>query len=245
MPIEFLTDQQAAKYGQFTAAPSERNWSALAVSGSRDAIVILAGGRHPDGRLTDLTEQRLAKGAAIFLAGAASNVLVMSGRYAMGPRAIRFPDVQALIAKARLITLGVPAEAVVAAGDDMVRDTITEALMARRVAIERGWSTIVLVTSDLHMVRARLIFERVLGDEFTVEPAEAPCGDLLSPEREAMYREIVSSHLAFEPAVIPDPRDWETWYRAHHDLYAEFADIDSRFRVDGKEVSQAYVAQDE
>lgn len=54
-----------------------------------------------------------------------------------------------------------------------------EARTLERLARERGWEDVVVVTSDFHVFRARLILERCFGDRLRIE--DAPSSPLWRP----------------------------------------------------------------
>lgn len=54
-----------------------------------------------------------------------------------------------------------------------------EAQSLERLARERGWDDVVVVTSDFHVFRARLILERCFGDRLRLE--DAPSSPLWRP----------------------------------------------------------------
>lgn len=61
-----------------------------------------------------------------------------------------------------LAALGVPAHAVVVLAED-APGTWDEARLVARAAAERGWASVVIVTSAYHTRRAGLLFEAALG----------------------------------------------------------------------------------
>lgn len=85
--------------------------------------------------------------------------------------------------------------------EDQSIDTISNAWYAKKLCLEpQSITSCILVTSDYHMERARIIFEWVLGPHYTVACVEAP--SLLSDEErdrrdqfEKMLIGYVKTHL--------------------------------------------------
>jgi uncharacterized SAM-binding protein YcdF (DUF218 family) len=120
-----------------------------------DAIVVLGGGMpywlgrnkvDPD----DLRSSRLAAGARAWLAGRAPLVILSGGGGG------RQGSEAAMMAKA-IRRLQVPASALVL--EERSRSTRDNAVNTARLARERGIHQVLLVTSAVHMPRARLLFE--------------------------------------------------------------------------------------
>lgn len=121
------------------------------------AIVVLGGGMHyswlerrgvtPD----ELRSSRVAAGARAFLAGRAPLVILSGGG---GGR----HGTEAEMMAAAIGRLGVPRSALVL--EERSRSTRDNAVNTARLADERGIHRVLLVTSAVHMPRARLEFER-------------------------------------------------------------------------------------
>lgn len=118
-----------------------------------DALVILAGGNTG----------RWLEGADLYREGYARHLLVSPG-YAdpVGDRlrreGVRYPS-YAEVMRDVYSQLGVPASAIeiMPAGFD---NTADEAAGAKRIALERGWTAVIVVTAKYHTRRARYAFER-------------------------------------------------------------------------------------
>ena len=120
-----------------------------------DAIVVLAGSRAD--RWLEAIDLRAAGHAqAIVLSRGARG----DGEGYLESRGIRLPD-GAEIARAAMIELGVPAEAV-AFLPGTADSTAEEAVLVRRLAESSGWHRVIVVTSKQHTRRARLAFRREL-----------------------------------------------------------------------------------
>jgi len=166
----------------FSAEPVADGLTWLAESGIRstmrpdvtyDAAIVLGGGIDPvASKETGETElgpagDRVVKGFELFHAGRVRNLLLSAG----GPR----PEepVEADFAAALYRRLGVPAEAIVLERES--RNTRENAKNSARIVRERGWRTLLLVTSAMHMPRAEASFRRA-GMEVDVLPVDHQFG---------------------------------------------------------------------
>jgi uncharacterized SAM-binding protein YcdF (DUF218 family) len=127
-----------------------------------DAIVTLGGAFRPDGWLDEMSHRRLVYGILLYRQGLAP-LLVLSGTTPpVGPSE---PEVRARLAR----DLGVPSGAILPViGANTTRE---EALRVGAELRPRGVRSILLVSSPLHLVRARAVFERQ-GFAVHAAPAE-------------------------------------------------------------------------
>jgi uncharacterized SAM-binding protein YcdF (DUF218 family) len=102
-----------------------------------DAIVVLAGGRGP----------RLARGLELVRRGVAPVLAVSDGWSPAWPEANR-------------LCAGRPIGATVVCFHPQPYDTHGEAEAVARIAAQRGWSSVEVVSSRYHVVRARMLFQR-------------------------------------------------------------------------------------
>lgn len=94
--------------------------------------------------------------------------------------------------------------------EDQSIDTISNAWYAKKLCLEpQGVTSCIVVTSDYHIERSRVIFEWVLGPQYTVACVEAP--SLLSGEErerrdhfEKMLTDYVKTHLISSIAAGDD-----------------------------------------
>lgn len=133
-----------------------------------DAIVVLGGGvgpAEPPRLLPDLgpAADRVWHAARLFQAGKAP-VIVVSGGRGLVPDAEKLSESGAM--RLFLEDLGVPERAVLEEAES--RNTYENALYTKEVLDSRGDKKILLVTSALHMRRAKAIFESM---GFQVTPA--------------------------------------------------------------------------
>ena len=117
--------------------------------GEADAVVVLASNIQKDGELTAVAMSRLVHGLEL-LADQRAPRLVLTEMHPPA-RSYREP------ARALMGSLRVPGE-LVAVGP--VLNTRDEAQAVARLFAERGWKSLILVTSPTHTRRAALAFER-------------------------------------------------------------------------------------
>ncbi|MEX2111451.1 MAG: YdcF family protein [Gemmatimonadaceae bacterium] len=119
-----------------------------------DAIAALSQGLTPDGQMRGATLDHLLSALELARDRKASAVLVSQERRTFSGRSVTdSADLWQIVR-----TFAVPVEVIFV---DSVITTRTEALRARAIASQRGWSTIAVVTSPLHSRRACATFEAV------------------------------------------------------------------------------------
>jgi uncharacterized SAM-binding protein YcdF (DUF218 family) len=118
-----------------------------------DAIIVLGAGVLSDQTLTDESLRRAIHGLRLFNRGLAP-LLVLSG-----PRRKDVPGLsEAEVRRDLAIQWGIPAGQILVVSDVMT--TQEESLKIAAALSERGASTALLVTSALHMRRAKGVFEK-------------------------------------------------------------------------------------
>ena len=135
-----------------------------------DAIVLLGGfiqQPRPPRIVPDLTggADRLFEAAGLFHAGKAAHIVVSAGN-------LPWSDIVAPEADwigQFLVKLGVPADAIVL--EPKSRNTRENALFSAAILKDRGWHSILLVTSADHMRRAMATFSKV-GVKATAAPTD-------------------------------------------------------------------------
>lgn len=153
------------------ASPSFANWLArtleaqyppvaIAELPQADVVIVLAGFAAPAVSPRVSLEfsggvDRAIEGARIYRAGKATNVLISGGNLPWQPDA---PPEAELIAEF-MVELGVPSDAIMV--ETASRNTRENAVNSAALLAERGWNTVILVTSGTHMPRAKAAFERV------------------------------------------------------------------------------------
>lgn len=207
-----------------------------------DAIIVLGGGRFNNGSLTPLSTIRLDKGMDLYHGNTSNKLLAMGGEFSTyRPGAIRFDQTGANLRKNYYLEHGIPEDSIISI-DWECRDTIGEAFALRKKARELGLRSFALVTSEKHMERALFLFKRILGKDFTVygdETTSAITGDLLDSNEERAYLDLWKEAFSTLSEEIPDPNNWEEWYKGMEMYYLRHKEIHDCFHPAGKE-SQAY-----
>lgn len=135
-----------------------------AVPAVADAVVVLSAGLTHDAFLSQQGFDRLLKGVELMRAGVAPAMVITREEETIAGRRIASDRDQA-----RIVALaGIPEP--ISAG--VVRSTHDEAVSVARIAKERGWRRVVVVTSPFHSWRACRAFERA-GLTVSCVPSES------------------------------------------------------------------------
>ncbi len=147
-----------------------------------DAVMVLGGGLRPQlppRRRVEVAEagDRLLSGVALMGEGKAPWLLVSGGvvSFTAGDPA---PG-EALSAARLAAELGVPPQQILLS--DTARNTAEEADALARIGRQRGWRTVLLITSATHLPRALASFRR--RTDLTIVPVAS---DYLLPQRRSM-----------------------------------------------------------
>ena len=138
-----------------------------------DAIVVLGGGHYGHWMRRDSVDpdefkhSRLAAGARAWLAGRAPFIILSGGGNGRGPS-------EAETMALAIAKTGIPASAILL--EDRSESTRDNARMIAALARERGIHKVLLVTSSVHMPRARLLFRDVGIDVVAVPVPEGGLG---------------------------------------------------------------------
>lgn len=136
-----------------------------------DTIIILGKKINDDGSLPKTLKQRVGKGIELYKKGFSDN-LIMTGKWAFF-REKEPATRQAVSMKKYAVSCGVPPKNIYLEEKSM--DTIGNAYFTKIKYLEpKNWRNIILVTSDFHMRRTRLIFDFVLGKNFKIKYLKVP-----------------------------------------------------------------------
>ena len=141
-----------------------------------DVIVVLAGSRA----------SRWMEAVDLYKEGVAASIVLSSDRmegaeFQLLERGIRLPR-HSDLAREAMIRLGVPADRVeVFPGP--VDNTAEEASVTRRLATERGWKRLLIVTSKYHTRRTRFAFRREFRGADMMVAVRGTRYDVISPGR--------------------------------------------------------------
>jgi uncharacterized SAM-binding protein YcdF (DUF218 family) len=156
-----------------------------------DAVMVLGGGLRPalpPRRGVEVAEagDRLLTGVDLLRQGQAP-WLVVSGGVVSFTAADPAPS-EASSAARLAVALGVAKERIVPSGE--ARNTAEEAAALQRIARQRGWRSVLLVTSATHLPRAAATFRQ--RTDLTIVPVAC---DFLLPERRTLGRPTPASVL--------------------------------------------------
>jgi uncharacterized SAM-binding protein YcdF (DUF218 family) len=155
---------------------------------SRPVIVALCGGCRFNGQLNEASCARVEHGVHLFQQGLAPRLILSGGRWA-AHRPSCAPRMKALA-----LSLGMPPEQILV--EDRSTSTAENAREVTRLLRADGTSAILLVTSPLHMRRAKLCFER--------QGVEVSCAPTPRMGHEALLaKEVLHEYLGL------------AYYRAH------------------------------
>jgi len=132
----------------------------------KDIIIVLGGGIESDGSLPEIPKLRITKGVELLNNGVAPRI-IMSGKWGfwLEKEPIR---TEAEAMREYAIGLGISADAIFK--EDISKDTIGNAYFCKLNFLEpNNWYNIIIVTSDYHIPRTRYVFEKVLGNDYTIE----------------------------------------------------------------------------
>ncbi|HNT76060.1 MAG TPA: YdcF family protein [Anaerolineae bacterium] len=185
---------------------------------------------------------RLDKAYALWVEGQV-DYIISTGKYsimACVDSDVRGPRTEAEVGKKYLIAKGEAQGNPVQAKrnlaecifcEDQSLDTIGNAWYAKKVCLEPlGVTSCIVVTSDYHIERARVIFEWILGPRYTVACAEAPT-QLDDEERarrnrfEKALTDFMTTHLVSSIAAGDDERLKRFMENEHQALFARFGSI--------------------
>ncbi len=117
-----------------------------------DAVVVLGAALTEAGVAGPALLRRLEHGVAAWQRRDARYLLVSGG--IVGP-----PPAEAEVMRDLAIARGVPAERIVV--EDKARNTFENAVYSGRIARDRGWRRLAVVTDGFHMRRALYVFRRL------------------------------------------------------------------------------------
>lgn len=124
-------------------------------SSTRGMIVVLGSPNSGDGELTSVGKERCALALAEYARGPGWKLLLTGG---YGAHFNTTDQPHAAYVKAYLVKRGVPNQAIVEFAKSA--NTLEDASLAKPIVLKYGAPEIVVVTSDYHLDRARIIFEK-------------------------------------------------------------------------------------
>jgi uncharacterized SAM-binding protein YcdF (DUF218 family)/glycosyltransferase involved in cell wall biosynthesis len=131
-----------------------------------DAIVVLGGGVGESGNSTQGYDERVRKAVDLYRAGLAGTIIFSSGYIS----SYREPELMKTLA----LSLGVPEKAIIL--ETRAASTRENGVNVSAILKEKGWRSILLVTSPYHMRRATAVFDKTAPG---LDVARAPVTDSL------------------------------------------------------------------
>ncbi len=155
-----------------------------------DAIVVLGGDNYQ--------ADRAARAAELFKAGWAP-VVVASGKF------LRSYATSAELTERDLTERGVPTQDVVRL-THRAENTLDELVVIERLAVEKNWKKVLIVTSNYHTRRAQMLCDKMFPQGFEVRVISAPDSDY-NPDDWWQHR--TAQKLFFHEAVGYFVSEWE------------------------------------
>ena len=122
-----------------------------------DVLVVLGNTNDSKGTLSRISKQRLNKAISLLRKKTASNGILTSG---FGNHFNTSPRPHSLYAKEYLIKNGIPERIILT--DEISSNTLENLAEAKAIIKQHKWKDILLLTSDFHMPRVKIIAKGVL-----------------------------------------------------------------------------------
>lgn len=179
----------------------------------RDAIVILSNKLTPDRDLNEESMKRVEKGVELYKEGISSLIIMNGGPGLFTEKTLEGKcvprgthPVQSEVMRDYALSLGVPNDKILI--QDFSSDTVGEAYFVKEIFLfSMQLRNIIVVTSDYHMKRAKIIFDQVLGPGYSTEFVGVKTSlenDLNTIEREGRSLDKFLEHFGkLEPGDSP------------------------------------------
>ena len=138
-----------------------------------DCLVVLAGGIMDDGTLPRIVEQRIDKAKELFDLKLADHI-VMSGKWSKWrEKNAHPPQTEAKAMEKYAIKIGIPKKIIYR--EEKSTSTVTN---AHHILVDylmpNNWKNVVVVTSDIHLLRAKGIFDSQFGPRYHITYVSSP-----------------------------------------------------------------------
>lgn len=154
-----------------------------------EAIIVLSGGAFPDGTLGLATLQRLTYAVQLYKEGKAKKI-IFSGHM---PHLDFAQNVAKNMAHFAL-SVGIPADNIIV--EDKSITTYEHAMRVKKIMQEYNIKDALLVTSAIHALRARLVFEK-MGLKVSLAPVNAYEISVSDPlDRISIFRAVIREYSA-------------------------------------------------
>jgi len=144
-----------------------------------DAIVVFGGGVGESGKAGGGTEERVQHAVEVYKAGLASRMIFSTGYL------YSFPEAESM--RSLAVQQGVPAGAILL--EQRATDTHQNVVFTRDLLRERGWRSVILVSSPYHMRRALLAWRKE-APEVRVIPTPPPRSQFYDHARGASLEQL-------------------------------------------------------
>lgn len=187
-----------------------------------DALIVLGGGVDAQGRLTQLSRERVREAVRISVAGRGNHIL-FSGGWGLFQK--RPPVTEAQAMKEYAPQSGCDDDLLRI--DESSRDTFGNAYFSYHDWVRtRGWRRCTIVTSDFHLPRVRLLFRKAFPKSVRVDFRGAATS--VAPGRLVQWRmqeDLLMVFLREVLADLPDhdPSTFGRVLRREHPAYAQRA----------------------
>ncbi len=130
-----------------------------------DAIIVLGYELTSNGELETVSKGSVKKAISLYKAGVAPRIIFSGSRRYSSKRLFKTSEARQMMKFA--LSLGVPKKAILI--EDEAKDTIGNAYFTMIRHLEpNNWKNIVVVSSDFHMPRVEYIFNKFLGNKYSV-----------------------------------------------------------------------------
>lgn len=130
-----------------------------------DVIIVLAGGIRDSGELPESVRQRIHKAKELFDNQMAQKI-IMSGRWSSSRNSTP-PTTEAEAMSRYAQKIGIPKEAL--HREENSQNTAGNAFYSTVHFLKpNNWKNVIVVTSDFHLPRAKFIFNKFLGPEYSI-----------------------------------------------------------------------------
>lgn len=163
----------------------------------KDVIVVLGCSLDTKGDISFVGKERVEKAVELFNKRI-SDKIIMSGKHSFSSSFIpRITEAKAMKEYAEL--LGVPKKSIFL--EEKSKDTIGNAYFVKVNFLKKNnWKNIVVITSDLHIKRAKFIFKFIFGNKYNV--------GFIGVNHRAVPKKELDKRIAYEKNVISILKKW-------------------------------------
>lgn len=159
-------------------------------------LIVLGSPNSDDGKLGTIALDRLDRCLELF--NSTDNQIICTGGF--GPQFNTAPKAHAVYAKNYLMTKGIPEASFL--GHALSSNTVEDAVKVKEILVKHNFDSLVIISSDFHLDRVRLIFDEILND-FSKEyigvrhDLSAICMDKLVEHEKKAIDKIVKAGLKY------------------------------------------------